>query len=375
MQAEAAEVGGPRGRGAEQPAQRLHQRALRARYAGSTVRPSEARSRGGRSATVTRPVSLQRPVLLLATDQRDAVPRVPAPQLRGPVGVVGEQEVVHRVPGAHVAPLEVRAHEHVDARGVRGGTLPPGRLVEHGRVHPPSLTDRTLARVGHVRIARFTTGDDPQYGVVTGELDEYGQPDEDSMVVALAGDPLYVGIKLLDQEHKLADVRLLAPVLPRSKVVGIGRNYAAHAAEIGNEVPKRAADVPQAEHQRGRPRRPGVLPAAEPGRALRGRARGRDRADLPRRPGREGHRRHPRLHGRQRRHRPRPPAQRRPVHPGQGLRLVLPARPVDRDRPRPAATSSTASGADPPQRRPRAGRHHQRHGLRHPRPGRARLAA
>jgi len=30
---------------------------------------------------------------------------------------------------------------------------------------------------------------------------------------------------------------LLAPVLPRSKVVAVGRNYAAHAAELGNAVP------------------------------------------------------------------------------------------------------------------------------------------
>jgi 2-keto-4-pentenoate hydratase/2-oxohepta-3-ene-1,7-dioic acid hydratase in catechol pathway len=36
---------------------------------------------------------------------------------------------------------------------------------------------------------------------------------------------------------RLADVRLLAPVEP-SKIVCIGRNYAAHAAELGNEVPK-----------------------------------------------------------------------------------------------------------------------------------------
>src|SRR6266478_144987 len=35
----------------------------------------------------------------------------------------------------------------------------------------------------------------------------------------------------------LAAVRLVAPVDP-SKIVGIGRNYAAHAAELGNEVPK-----------------------------------------------------------------------------------------------------------------------------------------
>ena len=88
-----------------------------------------------------------------------------------------------------------------------------------------------------MRIARFTTGEDPQYGVVTGDVDELGIPSEDTMIVALAGDPLYVGVKLTEQQHKLEDVRLLAPVIPRSKVVGIGRNYAAHAAELGNDVP------------------------------------------------------------------------------------------------------------------------------------------
>jgi 2-keto-4-pentenoate hydratase/2-oxohepta-3-ene-1,7-dioic acid hydratase in catechol pathway len=88
-----------------------------------------------------------------------------------------------------------------------------------------------------VRIARFTTGEDPQYGVVTGDVDDLGIPSEDSMVVALVGDPLYVGVKLTNEQHRLADVRLLAPVLPRSKVVGIGRNYAAHAAELGHDLP------------------------------------------------------------------------------------------------------------------------------------------
>jgi 2-keto-4-pentenoate hydratase/2-oxohepta-3-ene-1,7-dioic acid hydratase in catechol pathway len=88
-----------------------------------------------------------------------------------------------------------------------------------------------------VRIARFTTGEDPQYGVVTGDVDELGIPADDARIVALAGDPLYVGLQLTDTELALADVRLLAPVLPRSKVVGIGRNYAAHAAELGNDAP------------------------------------------------------------------------------------------------------------------------------------------
>ena len=88
-----------------------------------------------------------------------------------------------------------------------------------------------------MRIARFTTGEDPQYGVVTGDVDELGIPADDAMVVALAGDPLYVGVQLTEQQFPLKEVRLLAPVLPRSKVVGIGRNYAAHAAEMGNDVP------------------------------------------------------------------------------------------------------------------------------------------
>jgi 2-keto-4-pentenoate hydratase/2-oxohepta-3-ene-1,7-dioic acid hydratase in catechol pathway len=35
----------------------------------------------------------------------------------------------------------------------------------------------------------------------------------------------------------LNDVKLLAPVIPRSKVVCIGKNYADHAAEMGGDVP------------------------------------------------------------------------------------------------------------------------------------------
>ena len=88
-----------------------------------------------------------------------------------------------------------------------------------------------------MRIARFTTGDDPAFGIVTGDVDDYGIPDEDSLITVLAGDPLYVGLQPTDQQLRLSDARLLSPVLPRSKVVGIGRNYAAHAAELGNDLP------------------------------------------------------------------------------------------------------------------------------------------
>lgn len=41
----------------------------------------------------------------------------------------------------------------------------------------------------------------------------------------------------LTNSIKLSDVQLLPPVIP-TKIVCVGRNYAAHAAELGNEVPK-----------------------------------------------------------------------------------------------------------------------------------------
>jgi 2-keto-4-pentenoate hydratase/2-oxohepta-3-ene-1,7-dioic acid hydratase in catechol pathway len=82
-----------------------------------------------------------------------------------------------------------------------------------------------------VRIARFTTDEDPQYGVV-------GGPDGEEIVAILVGDPLYAGVELTGEQVPLSEVRLLAPVIPRSKVACIGRNYAAHAAELGNDVPE-----------------------------------------------------------------------------------------------------------------------------------------
>ena len=81
-----------------------------------------------------------------------------------------------------------------------------------------------------MRIARYTTGEDPAYGVVEGEPGN-------EVVLALQGDPLYIGLVPGDGEIPLEEVRLLAPVIPRSKVIGIGRNYADHAREMGNELP------------------------------------------------------------------------------------------------------------------------------------------
>lgn len=45
-------------------------------------------------------------------------------------------------------------------------------------------------------------------------------------------------IEFSGDRFAIADVRLLAPILP-SKVIAVARNYAAHAAELGNDVPQR----------------------------------------------------------------------------------------------------------------------------------------
>ncbi|MDQ4008255.1 MAG: fumarylacetoacetate hydrolase family protein [Actinomycetota bacterium] len=82
-----------------------------------------------------------------------------------------------------------------------------------------------------MRIARFTTGEEPRFGVV-------GTGGEEGVVAALVGDPLYQGIEPTGERLDLDDVRLLAPVIPRSKVVCVGRNYADHAAELGNDLPE-----------------------------------------------------------------------------------------------------------------------------------------
>ncbi len=109
-----------------------------------------------------------------------------------------------------------------------------------------------------------------------------------------------------------------------SKIIGIGRNYVAHAKELGNEMPavpiiffkpptsligdgdtiRLAGRLPES-GVRGGDRRGDRLTGQEP------------------EPGRGGAR-HRRVHLRQRRHLPRPPEGGRPVGPGQGIRHLLP---------------------------------------------------
>ena len=80
-----------------------------------------------------------------------------------------------------------------------------------------------------MKICRFVEAGSskPRFGIL-----------QDGFITELAGAPWIPGSgKKTSKSFAVDDVRLLAPVTP-SKIVCVGRNYAAHAAELGNEVPK-----------------------------------------------------------------------------------------------------------------------------------------
>lgn len=77
-----------------------------------------------------------------------------------------------------------------------------------------------------MKIARFSHQDAIRFGIVDG-----------TELVVLAGDPMFAGFDTTGERVPLSDVALLAPVIPRSKVVCVGKNYRDHAAEMGGEAP------------------------------------------------------------------------------------------------------------------------------------------
>ena len=77
-----------------------------------------------------------------------------------------------------------------------------------------------------MRIARFSHDGEVAFGVVEGDE-----------IAELASHP-FGPVSFTGTRVAVADVRLLAPVLP-SKVVAIGKNYADHADEMGGKVPER----------------------------------------------------------------------------------------------------------------------------------------
>ncbi|WP_103063329.1 fumarylacetoacetate hydrolase family protein [Actinomyces qiguomingii] len=90
-----------------------------------------------------------------------------------------------------------------------------------------------------MKIARFSTGAELRYGIVDGLPADEAVPCGESAgrLLALKGDPFYTAPEATGEAIALTEVRLVSPVIPRSKVVGIGKNYAAHAAEMGTAAP------------------------------------------------------------------------------------------------------------------------------------------
>ena len=79
-----------------------------------------------------------------------------------------------------------------------------------------------------MKICRFLHHNEIGYGALRGEkiypLDD------------LESDPSPAGEVVLKDSINVSEVRFLPPTVP-SKIVCVGRNYAAHAAELGNAVP------------------------------------------------------------------------------------------------------------------------------------------
>ncbi len=76
-----------------------------------------------------------------------------------------------------------------------------------------------------MKVARFRSNDQIFYGIVDG-------PE----LVVLKGHPLVNNYETTGDRIPLKEVKLVAPTMP-SKVVCVGKNYAAHAAEMGGDAP------------------------------------------------------------------------------------------------------------------------------------------
>jgi 2-keto-4-pentenoate hydratase/2-oxohepta-3-ene-1,7-dioic acid hydratase in catechol pathway len=89
------------------------------------------------------------------------------------------------------------------------------------------LASRALSGGVHMQFVRFAHDDGPRYGLVDGDE------------VAVIEPHPFTAHRATGARVPVAGLRLLAPVIP-SKLVCVGRNFADHAAELGNEVPDQA---------------------------------------------------------------------------------------------------------------------------------------
>jgi 2-keto-4-pentenoate hydratase/2-oxohepta-3-ene-1,7-dioic acid hydratase in catechol pathway len=85
-----------------------------------------------------------------------------------------------------------------------------------------------------MKYCRFQAGAGPQYGEL---VEREGVLWIERLLPSFEEDPWTKPATGAFKPVRLDGARLLAPVVPR-KIVCVGRNYRAHAAELGNDVPK-----------------------------------------------------------------------------------------------------------------------------------------
>jgi 2-keto-4-pentenoate hydratase/2-oxohepta-3-ene-1,7-dioic acid hydratase in catechol pathway len=90
-----------------------------------------------------------------------------------------------------------------------------------------------------VKIARFRYEGEIGFGIL--DLPENGHEVE---LVELVADPMVAGYDTTGRRIPLAKVRLLSPVIPRSKVVCVGKNYADHVEEMRHVTGGGHAETP-----------------------------------------------------------------------------------------------------------------------------------
>lgn len=91
-----------------------------------------------------------------------------------------------------------------------------------------------------MKVARFQVEGEISYGVV-----DAAQEGDGVELVELTGDPLVSGYDTTGRRFRIEEVRLLAPVIPRSKVVCVGKNYLDHVEEMRGVTG--STDAPPAE--------------------------------------------------------------------------------------------------------------------------------
>lgn len=89
-----------------------------------------------------------------------------------------------------------------------------------------------------MKIARFKAGEEISFGI----LDE---GDAGVELVELTGDPIASGFDTTGRRFRFDEVTILAPIIPRSKIIGIGKNYQDHVEEMKNVTGSGSGEAPK----------------------------------------------------------------------------------------------------------------------------------